>query len=325
MTANRPSKPPYHVLSLPPKVPMHRPLFLLVVATMTLVSAADGAAPAYTKHPIGSTKAPYGFIEHLPPAAQKSDKKSEKQANKKALFPLVFFMHGHGELGDSNNDLPKLAQHGPFKHLVANDAIGKLLDQNQAIVIAPQGLKSDNWFKGEHLVATLKFVLETYPVDPQRIYITGLSMGGGGTWTICTTMPEHVAAAMPVCGAGKPNNNVDKLRSIPIWAHHALDDQVVKSPETTQLWFDQMLADRGVMRDGSTMGGLNLAGKSWTGSLAGKEWMWTEGLVPVGKLESQTLMFTVHPNGGHDSWSRTYANAEVWKWMFAQKRVVKAK
>jgi predicted peptidase len=283
----------------------------LLAAIMTLVSAADGTTPAYTQHFIGSTKAPYGFIEHLPAGLVLTDKST--------TYPLVFFMHGHGELGDSNNDLPNLAKHGPFKHLVANDAIGKLIDENKAIVIAPQGLKSDNWFKGENLVATLKYVLESYPVDPQRIYVTGLSMGGGGTWTVASAMPDKVAAAMPVCGAGKVAN-ADKLRGIPLWAFHAVDDPTVKFPVSTQAWFDAIFADLGVKHDGGVMGGLDIAGKSWTGTLAGKEWMWKEGAAPNGTLESASVSLTVYPNGGHDSWSRTYANAEVWKWLFAQKK-----
>jgi len=290
---------------------MHGSALLLLVTTMTFVSAADAATPAYTKHPIGSTKAPYGFIAHLPPAAANADKKS--------VFPLVFFMHGHGELGDSDHDLSRVAQHGPFKHLVANDAIGKLLDANQAIVIAPQGLKSDKWFKAEHLIATLTYVLETYPVDPSRIYITGLSMGGGGTWTICTAMPERVAAAMPVCGASKVANS-EKLRGIPLWAFHAIDDPTVKFPLSTQAWLDAILGDLEVKRDGGVMGGLALAGKTWTGTLVDKVWKWQEDTAPSGALESASVSLTVYPNGGHDSWSRTYANAEVWKWLFAQRK-----
>lgn len=290
---------------------------LLLITTMTLVAAADPSdATAYVKHPIGSTKAPYGFIEHLPPAARSTEAKN--------VFPLVFFMHGHGELGDSNNDLPRLTQHGPFKHLVAHDAIGKLIDEQQAIVIAPQGLKSDNWFKPEQLIATLQFVLETYPVDPQRVYVTGLSMGGGGTWTIATAMPDRVAAAMPVCGAGKIAN-ADKLRGIPLWAFHAIDDPTVKFPVSTQAWFNAILADLGIKRAGGVMGGVEVANQTWTGTLAGKEWTWQQGSVPSGSLESATLSLTLYPNGGHDSWSRTYADPAVWKWLFAQKKPAKTK
>lgn len=293
---------------------MSRPLLLLIATTMTLLSAAEPDPNAYTRHPIGSTKAPYGFIEHLPAAA--------KQADNKATFPLVFFMHGHGELGDSNNDLPNLAKHGPFKHLVAGDAIGKLLDLNQAIVIAPQGLKSDNWFKNDLLLATFAYVVANYPVDKDRLYVTGLSMGGGGTWALCTAIPEQIAAAMPVCGAGKPGD-VAKLRGIPLWAHHASDDPTVKFPESTQASFDRILSDLGVKREGGVLGGLMAAGKTWTGSLSGKDWSWNEGAVPAGKLETTTLALSVYPNGGHDSWSRTYSNPAVWTWMFAQKKPAK--
>jgi predicted peptidase len=290
---------------------MSRPLLLLIVTAMTL-SAAD--SDAYVKHPIGSTRAPYGFIEHLPAAA--------RQADNKATFPLVFFMHGHGELGDSNNDLPNLAKHGPFKHLIANDAIAKLIEQNQAIVIAPQGLKSDNWFKSDLLLATFAYVVATYPVDKNRLYVTGLSMGGGGTWALASAIPEQIAAAMPVCGAGKPGD-VAKLRGIPLWAHHAADDPTVKFPDTTQATFDRILADLGVKRDGGVLGGLTAAGKTWTGSLSGKEWSWSEGAVPAGRLEAATLALSLYPNGGHDSWSRTYANPAVWTWLFAQRKATR--
>ena len=295
---------------------MLRLMMLLTVTFPFLLSAAEPGSAAYTSHPLGSTKAPYGFIEHLPYPAT--------NAASKTVYPLVFFLHGHGELGDSNVDLPQLAKHGPFKHLVAGDAIGKMLEQNRAIVIAPQGLKSDSWFRPEQVLATLAYVVATYPVDKSRIYVTGLSMGGGGTWALCMTIPEQIAAAVPICGAGNVSSEVAKLRGIPLWTYHSIDDSVVKFPLTSQAWYDQILPSLGVKRNGGVMGGLELSGKTWTGTVvgkdAGKEWKWTEGEVPAGKLETSTLNLTVYPNGGHDSWSRAYANPAMWTWMFAQKK-----
>jgi predicted peptidase len=295
-------------------------LGLLITSLMTgttMLNTADGAdAPkippdhsyAYSQHPIGSTPAPYGFISHLPPGVT---------ATSKEKYPLVFFLHGHGELGDSDKTLYTVAKHGPFKHFVARDDIGKLIDDHKAIVIAPQGLKSDNWFKTNLLLDTLKYVISAYPVDKKRIYITGLSMGGGGTWAICSAIPDQIAAGMPVCGAGKPNH-AEKLLTIPLWAHHAVDDGTVKFPETTQKWIDLLLAQHEVKIEGGIMNGHEMAMKSWTGTLLDKKWTWKEGREPADKLTSAKLTLTVHPNGGHDSWSRTYNNPNVWKWLFAQ-------
>jgi predicted peptidase len=142
-------------------------------------------------------------------------------------------------------------------------------------------------------------------------------MGGGGTWAICSAIPDQIAAGMPVCGAGKPNH-AEKLLTIPLWAHHAVDDGTVKFPETTQKWLDLLLAQHEVKMDGGVMNGHDMAMKSWTGTLLDKKWTWKEGREPADKLTSAKLTLTVHPNGGHDSWSRTYNNPYVWKWLFAQ-------
>ena len=283
---------------------------LLAAAT---ASAGDAAANAdYTMKPIGSTKAPYGFIEHLPANAGKAGKK----------HPLVFFMHGHGELGDSDKDLPNLVQHGPFKLLVQKDPLAKVFADQSAILIAPQGLKSDNWWKNDKLIGTFEFILATYPVDPARIYVTGLSMGGGGTWTLASAMPDKIAAAAPVCGAGSPGD-ATKLRGVPLWAFHAVDDPTVKFPETTQAWFDAILTDLGANQAGGAMNGYQKSAQPMTGTLSGKTWTWQAGALPAGTLNTSTLNLTAYPSGGHDCWTRAYSTPEFWSWLFAQKRAPK--
>jgi predicted peptidase len=293
-------------------------ILLLLILTLGLgVARAAQADEVYTKHPIGSTTAPYGFVQYLPP---------DYKAKGKAKHPLVFFMHGLGELGDSANDLPKITVHGPFKHLIANDAIAKLIAAQSAIVIAPQGLKADNWWKTEKLTATLAFAIAQHPVDLDRVYVTGLSMGGGGTWAVATAMPEQVAAIVPICAAAGVGD-VKKLRGIPIWAHHALNDGVVKFPDNTQRWFDAILKDLGVAPADGVLTGYGRSDKPWLASLTAKGWTWQEGAIaptagPKGALPS--LMLTVHPDGSHDSWSRTYQNPAVWEWLFRQSRARRA-
>src|ERR1043165_1709083 len=176
------------------------------------------AGEVYTPRPLGSTPAPYGYLEHLP---------TGYQAKGKARYPLVFFLHGLGELGDSDKELAKVGNYGPIKHLRQNDQIGKLIDGQQDIVIAPQGLKADGWWRTEKLTATLAAVCKQYAVDPNRIYVTGLSMGGGGTWAVATAVPDQVAAIVPVCAAARVGDYA-KLRGMPVWAHSAIGDGVVK-------------------------------------------------------------------------------------------------
>ena len=281
---------------------------LAILALLAPLSLCAGEA--YTVHPIGSTDAPYGYLEHLPPDYKKTAK---------PRHPLVFFLHGLGELGDSNKELPRIANHGPLKHLGVNDQVGKFLDAHSAIVIAPQGLKSDGWWKNEKLIATLNFAIKQHPVDADRIYVTGLSMGGGGTWGVATGMPDTLAAIIPICGAAGPGD-VTKLHGLPIWAHHAFGDGTVKFADNTQKWFDAILKDLKMAPEGGVMTGYTHNDKPWTGVLSAKGWQWQEGnALPAGSA-AQPLNLTVWPDGSHDSWSRTYENIKVWEWLFSQSR-----
>jgi predicted peptidase len=65
-----------------------------------------------------------------------------------------------------------------------------------------------------------------FPVDPRRIYVTGLSMGGYGTWDLISRMPDYFAAAVPICGGGD-EKQAYKLVDIPVWAFHSADDRTV--------------------------------------------------------------------------------------------------
>jgi len=82
---------------------------------------------------------------------------------------------------------------------------------------------------GKPLKRVMKLVAELmkeHPVDPDRFYVTGLSMGGYGTWAMLATMPEKIAAAMPICGGGDPET-VANFAKVPVWAFHGGKDGVV--------------------------------------------------------------------------------------------------
>jgi len=93
------------------------------------------------------------------------------------------------------------------------------------IIISPQADTSSGW-EPESLYHLLDFFKQTYRVDANRIYLTGLSMGGFGTWSFAIKHPEEFAEIIPICGGGD-TSQVWRLRQIPVWCFHgALDDVV---------------------------------------------------------------------------------------------------
>lgn len=287
---------------------MHR--FLLLLASTV---ATAWAADAYAIRPIGTTPAPYGYLEHLP---------ADLKTAPKAKRPLVIFLHGLGELGASDEkELPRVAGAGPLRLIARNDPLAKVFAAQSAIILAPQGLKADGWWKIEKLTAFLDYALATYPVDADRVYVTGLSMGGGGTWMLATAAADRLAAAVPICAAAKPNQ-VEALRTLPIWAFHAADDQTVKFEEHTVAWFDALLADRQAKPAGGTLDGRPAGAKVATATLGRGGWAWLpeKEKVPSVPIPARQLTLTVYADGGHDSWTRAYADAGMWAWLFAQKR-----
>ena len=134
-------------------------------------------------------------------------------------WPLMLFLHGAGERGD---DVEKVKVHGPPK-LIAQ---GKSLP---FIVVSPQCPSRASWSNPDQvavLTALLDEITEKYRVDESRVYLTGLSMGGYGTWTLASTYPERFAAIAPICGGGQ-TRMARRLRNMPIWVFHGAKDNVV--------------------------------------------------------------------------------------------------
>ena len=143
-------------------------------------------------------------------------------------YPLLLFLHGSGEKG---NDNQKQLKHDPTK--LAPDGV---FEKNSMIVVAPQCPADQSW-SGQTLETTIRLVKDLQkelPIDPQRIYITGLSMGGFGTWSALALEPKLFAAAIPICGGGDPNS-VEKFAKVPIWAFHGDADQTVKVESTRSM------------------------------------------------------------------------------------------
>jgi predicted peptidase len=132
-----------------------------------------------------------------------------------AQWPLLLFLHGSGQSGD---DLELVAKYGP-PALIAS---GKQLPM---IAISPQCRTGELW-ESHRLLALLNHLEQRFSVDPDRVYISGYSIGGYGTWALAAAAPERFAAAVPVSGGGKVED-AKRLASLPIWAFHGDKDDIV--------------------------------------------------------------------------------------------------
>lgn len=145
------------------------------------------------------------YLLYLPDDYQKSDKD----------YPLVLFLHGSGERG---NDIEKVKIHGPAR-LAAE---GKSFP---FILVSPQ-CPDGQWWNAEDLMSLLQELKKSLRVDEKRIIVTGLSMGGFGTFDLIAKYPQEFAAALPVCGGGEPRA-MRVIGTMPVWVFHGAKDPVV--------------------------------------------------------------------------------------------------
>lgn len=133
--------------------------------------------------------------------------------------PLMLFLHGRGE---SRGGLSAVAKWGPPRMAARGDRL-------PWIIVSPQCPADDRWdspVQQERLLKLLDNIRQTLAVDASKILVTGLSMGGAGTWSLASAHPELFAAAVPVCGWGNMEL-ADRLAGLPVWAWHGTDDPVV--------------------------------------------------------------------------------------------------
>lgn len=143
----------------------------------------------------------------------------------KKPWPLVLFLHGSGERGD---DLETVKRNGP--PMLAGQ--GK---EFPFILVSPQCPLGQRW-KPLELSVLLDEIQKNYRVDTNRIYVTGLSMGGEGTWMLIMAEPYRFAAAAVVCGrTGSAYLDACRLRNLPIWVFHGAMDDVVPLDESVRM------------------------------------------------------------------------------------------
>lgn len=192
-------------------------------------------------------------------------------------WPVILFLHGAGERGDDGL-------------LQTEVGIGTALRRNwrriPAIVVMPQCRPNQMWIgaMGRMALRCVEEVSREYRCDPDRFYLTGLSLGGHGTWHLAAQLADRLAAIVPICGFAELEQNTGladrlapRLAGLPIWCTHGAKDKAVP-----------------VERSREMVEAIRRAG----GHVIYKEY---EGL-------------------GHNVWDTTYSDPNLWQWLFSQRR-----
>jgi len=192
------------------------------------------------------------------------------QESSTILWPLILFLHGRGESGDNLN-------------IVKRHGIPRVIEEAEdfpCITVSPQCPANTDWVVliGP-LMSLLSSIIEEFQVDRQRIYLTGLSMGGCGTWALAVEYPEIFAALIPICGrvpdVDQFMEKVKVLKDVPIWVFHGAKDSRVPVQNS-------------------------------------------ESIVAALRAVQGNVSYTVYPDADHDSWTETYSNPELYRWMLSQ-------
>jgi predicted peptidase len=204
---------------------------------------------------------------------------------KKAVAPLVVFLHGSGERGTQNHEQMRNGVHAFCEAWVR--------EQHPHYLLVPQCPPEERWggtskdwqtlFQdeptepGRMVIELIEKMLRDHPdIDPKRVYITGLSMGGFGTFDLLMRRPDLFAAGLPVCGGGDPRY-AEKIKQIPLWIVHGGLDDVVLPRCSRQI---------------------------------------VDALEKIGGNVKYTEYSTIY----HDVWNVAYYNPAVLEWLFAQRR-----
>jgi len=249
-----------------------RSLLTVAVSALTCAGAAPAAEPVpkdvQNVHEFKFSKLQTARLKYLLFTPKGYDSKGTKR------WPLILFLHGAGERGD---DIWKVAVHGPPKNVAQNPDFPFLL-------VSPQCPEGETW-SSDSLLGLLDKVISELRADPDRVYLTGLSMGGDGTWDLGLKHPERFAAIVPICGGGElidlllaEGEKKRALLTLGVWAFHGAKDPVVPLDESQRM--------------------VNL----------------------LKKLGVQDARVTVYPEAGHDSWTETYKNPEVYEWLLSHSR-----
>jgi predicted peptidase len=142
-------------------------------------------------------------------------------------YPLMLFLHGRGE---SHGDIQLVAKWGPPLMAARGDDL-------PFVLVSPQCPGDDHWSSRKQLARLLELLEHLprrYKIDQDRVYLTGLSMGGFGSWALAAASPEKFAAIVPICGAGDVSQ-AHRLKDLPIWVFHGDQDRIIPIKHSSEM------------------------------------------------------------------------------------------
>lgn len=215
---------------------MSRPI-LFFAMILTFPAFSQMGAPLFDKllYNKGNETIPYRFLK-------------PDQIDPGKTYPLVIFLHGAGERGNDNEV--------HIQHISALFSDPGIRKRYGCFVLAPQCPEDMMWASHDRnsdglvtrpsptqpmamVISLIDKIEKEFPIDRSRIYLTGLSMGGYGTWDLLARFPNRFAAAVPVCGGGD-TRTVSKIKHVPIWAFHGALDRVV-APKHSRVMIKALL------------------------------------------------------------------------------------
>ena len=197
--------------------------FILTLAVLCGASFTQ----IYAQNTAKITSSGIGYLEYLP----------QNYSSNSNDYPVVIFLHGIGEKGTTSTD-PATIKSSVQK--VANVGLPKYIKYGAEypfIVISPQLKSNYGTWPANYIMDVVNHVKKNLRINEKRIYITGLSLGGFGTWTVLGAYPGVFAAALPICSGGSALTKACTIaaENIPIWGFHATDDKVVSYTVTTKM------------------------------------------------------------------------------------------
>lgn len=219
-------------------------------------------------------------------------------------YPLVITFHGIGERGTDN--VVQITSH----RIAESWAEDTNQARNPCFVVSPQCPTTSDWgYSGMAMQISLKIIdslTRAFSIDTNRLYATGLSLGGMGTWGLINNIPHKFAAFIPQSGNGGNTSLASTLVKIPIWCFHGAQDGTVS-----------------VSDDRNMMNALAAAGATcvrytcnYDGSNANMTWTALTQQINGGA----TLLYTEYIDGGHDIWENSYDNPLLPHWVFMQSK-----
>ncbi len=260
--------------------PARLPFLVVVILTLSCTAVPQHHETGFLDRSVTVGGTAYPYIVYVP-----------RNYDPSRAWPVIVFLHGSGERG---SDGIRATQIGVAA------AIRSHPERAPAIIVIPQAPAETRWLgePADAAMAALDHTMAELHTDPHRVYLTGLSMGGYGTWHLAMAHPERWAALVVVCGgllphptttavAQSPLNaeaadpyafTAHAVRNFPIWIFHGTDDPVIPVDEAKKM-------DVALVKEGAP-----------------------------------NFHYTEYPGVGHNAWDKAYTEDGMWRWLFEQKR-----